>query len=107
MASPGGHDYEGLSYRSVVATGGCGGGGGAPFAVVDVAALRERETTSYEKAKGWGEMYFRGNFRRLAMVKGEVDPEQVFWSEQSIPPLFGADAGERQSDEGSGLVSDS
>jgi hypothetical protein len=35
--------------------------------------------------------------RRLAMVRAEVDPDQVFWSEQSIPPLFLA----------TGLVSDS
>ncbi|KAJ1278710.1 hypothetical protein BS78_04G099300 [Paspalum vaginatum] len=45
-------------------------------------------STGYEEARAWGEMYFRGNFRRLAMVKGEVDPQQVFWSEQSIPPLL-------------------
>ncbi|CAL4970413.1 unnamed protein product [Urochloa decumbens] len=64
--------------------------------------------TSYEKARGWGEMYFGGNFRRLAMVKAEVDPEQVFWSEQSIPPLFVAGAGEEwQSDQKSVFVSDS
>lgn len=44
-------------------------------------------STGYEEASAWGEMYFRDNFRRLAMVKAEVDPEQVFWSEQSIPPL--------------------
>jgi hypothetical protein len=31
------------------------------------------------------------------MVRAEVDPDQVFWSEQSIPPLFLA----------TGLVSDS
>lgn len=45
-------------------------------------------STGYEEARVWGEKYFRGNFRRLAMVKGQVDPDQVFWSEQSIPPLF-------------------
>ncbi|KAL5208177.1 hypothetical protein ABZP36_032612 [Zizania latifolia] len=56
--------------------------------------------TSYEEAKVWGEKYFRGNFRRLAIVKGEVDPEQLFWSEQSIPPLV---VGTRNG----GLVSDS
>jgi hypothetical protein len=54
-------------------------------------------STGYEEARVWGEKYFRGNFRRLAMVKAEVDPDQVFWSEQSIPPLF----------LGTGLVSDS
>ncbi|KAG0523381.1 hypothetical protein BDA96_07G118700 [Sorghum bicolor] len=63
--------------------------------------------TTYEAARAWGEMYFRGNFRRLAMVKAEVDPDQVFWSEQSIPPLFevGEETGEWHSQ--SGLFSDS
>uniref|UniRef100_A0A0E0JXU1 FAD-binding PCMH-type domain-containing protein n=1 Tax=Oryza punctata TaxID=4537 RepID=A0A0E0JXU1_ORYPU len=56
--------------------------------------------TSYEEARVWGEKYFRGNFRRLAMVKGEVDPDQLFWSEQSIPPLV-------VSTRDGGLVSDS
>ncbi|RCV04718.1 hypothetical protein SETIT_1G023600v2 [Setaria italica] len=69
------------------------------FRDLDLGMNVEGET-SYEKARAWGEVYFRGNFRRLAMVKAEVDPEQVFWSEQSIPPLFV----ERQSE--SGLVSD-
>ncbi|KAL6629642.1 hypothetical protein ACP70R_029407 [Stipagrostis hirtigluma subsp. patula] len=60
--------------------------------------------TGYEEARVWGEKYFRGNFRRLAMVKGEVDPDQVFWSEQSIPPLVVAI---RNGQSESGLVSDS
>ncbi|KAL6888973.1 hypothetical protein ACP4OV_009999 [Aristida adscensionis] len=63
-------------------------------------------STGYEEARVWGEKYFRGNFRRLAMVKAEVDPDQVFWSEQSIPPLVVA-TGKRQSGTGSELVSDS
>ncbi|KAG2657303.1 hypothetical protein PVAP13_1KG178400 [Panicum virgatum] len=68
------------------------------FRELDLGQNVEGET-SYEAARGWGEMYFRGNFRRLAMVKAEVDPEQVFWSEQSIPPLVAADVGgERQSE---------
>ncbi|KAK3152584.1 hypothetical protein QOZ80_2BG0160990 [Eleusine coracana subsp. coracana] len=57
-------------------------------------------STGYEEARAWGEKYFRGNFRKLALVKGQVDPDQVFWSEQSIPPLF-VDAGDSE------LVSDS
>ncbi|KAJ4769990.1 FAD-binding Berberine family protein [Rhynchospora pubera] len=43
---------------------------------------------SYENARVWGEMYFKDNFKRLALVKGEVDPENFFWHEQSIPPLI-------------------
>ncbi|ERN14997.1 hypothetical protein AMTR_s00032p00227150 [Amborella trichopoda] len=41
----------------------------------------------YEEARVWGEKYFKGNFRRLAMVKAEVDSGDFFWNEQSIPPL--------------------
>uniref|UniRef100_A0A0A8Z3Y9 Berberine/berberine-like domain-containing protein n=1 Tax=Arundo donax TaxID=35708 RepID=A0A0A8Z3Y9_ARUDO len=29
-----------------------------------------------------------GNFRRLAAVKGRVDPSDYFRNEQSIPPLL-------------------
>ncbi|KAI3691067.1 hypothetical protein L2E82_49283 [Cichorium intybus] len=43
--------------------------------------------TSYLKASKWGSKYFKGNFRRLAMVKGAVDPTNFFCNEQSIPPL--------------------
>lgn len=68
------------------------------FRDLDLGQNVEGETT-YEAARAWGEMYFRGNFRRLAMVKAEVDPDQVFWSEQSIPPLpgVGEETGERHS----------
>ncbi|KAL7600812.1 berberine bridge enzyme-like 15 [Lactuca sativa] len=43
--------------------------------------------SSYEHALEWGSKYFMGNFRRLAIVKGEVDPTNFFGHEQSIPPL--------------------
>ncbi|KAL5699182.1 cinnamyl-alcohol dehydrogenase [Ranunculus cassubicifolius] len=43
---------------------------------------------SYSEARVWGEKYFLGNFERLALVKSKVDPENFFWNEQSIPPLF-------------------
>ncbi|KAL6876416.1 hypothetical protein ACP4OV_012988 [Aristida adscensionis] len=43
--------------------------------------------TSYEKARVWGEMYFKANFERLAAVKAKVDPDDFFKHEQSIPPL--------------------
>ncbi|KAJ0975802.1 hypothetical protein J5N97_017767 [Dioscorea zingiberensis] len=35
----------------------------------------------------WGAKYFKGNFKRLAYVKGMVDPVTFFGNEQSIPPL--------------------
>ncbi|XP_020595232.1 reticuline oxidase-like [Phalaenopsis equestris] len=40
-----------------------------------------------EKAREWGERYFLGNYDRLVRVKTIVDPDNVFWNEQSIPPL--------------------
>lgn len=43
--------------------------------------------TNYSKARVWGEKYFGNNFRRLARVKGKVDPENFFRNEQSIPVL--------------------
>jgi hypothetical protein len=36
----------------------------------------------------WGERYFMSNYRRLATVKGAVDPTDYFRNEQSIPPLL-------------------
>ncbi|XP_039116347.1 berberine bridge enzyme-like 15 [Dioscorea cayenensis subsp. rotundata] len=47
----------------------------------------EDEETCYLDARVWGRKYFKGNFWRLAMVKGVVDPDNFFRSEQSIPPL--------------------
>ncbi|KAL6659631.1 hypothetical protein ACP70R_002460 [Stipagrostis hirtigluma subsp. patula] len=44
--------------------------------------------TTYESGRVWGEKYFMGNFRRLAAVKGRVDPGDYFRNEQSIPPLL-------------------
>ncbi|GJN38603.1 hypothetical protein PR202_gb27661 [Eleusine coracana subsp. coracana] len=53
----GGHDYEGLSFRS------------------------------YEAGKVWGEKYFKDNYQRLAVAKGQIDPDDYFRNEQSVPPL--------------------
>ncbi|XP_008793600.3 berberine bridge enzyme-like 18 [Phoenix dactylifera] len=44
--------------------------------------------TSYAKASAWGRKYFLNNFEGLARVKARVDPDNYFWNEQSIPPLF-------------------
>uniref|UniRef100_A0ACD5WN98 Uncharacterized protein n=1 Tax=Avena sativa TaxID=4498 RepID=A0ACD5WN98_AVESA len=43
--------------------------------------------SSYESGKVWGERYFRGNFKRLALIKGKVDAGDYFRNEQSVPPL--------------------
>ncbi|KAJ4788965.1 FAD-binding Berberine family protein [Rhynchospora pubera] len=50
--------------------------------------MNEEGNANYENARTWGEKYFMGNFKGLALVKGKVDPENFFWHEQSIPPLF-------------------
>ncbi|KAF3322523.1 tetrahydrocannabinolic acid synthase-like protein [Carex littledalei] len=42
---------------------------------------------SYFKNKEWGKRYFKDNFRKLALVKLEVDPNNFFRNEQSVPPL--------------------
>ncbi|KAK1610672.1 hypothetical protein QYE76_034345 [Lolium multiflorum] len=103
----GGHDYEGLSYRSCQPE---------VFGVVDLSNLRsisvnqgdstawayvnfrdldigqntvgnENDVSSFESGQVWGERYFMGNYRRLAAVKAAVDPNDYFRNEQSIPPL--------------------
>ncbi|PUZ60342.1 hypothetical protein GQ55_4G116800 [Panicum hallii var. hallii] len=43
--------------------------------------------SSYEAGKVWGEKYFRDNYKRLALAKNEIDPDDFFRNEQSIPPL--------------------
>ncbi|XP_020269380.1 berberine bridge enzyme-like 22 [Asparagus officinalis] len=48
----------------------------------------EEGANSYLTANVWGRRYFKDNFRRLAEVKSEVDPDNFFRNEQSVPPLF-------------------
>ncbi|CAM0909990.1 unnamed protein product [Alopecurus aequalis] len=43
--------------------------------------------TSFEAGRVWGEKYYKGNFRRLAMAKAQIDPNDYFRNEQSIPPF--------------------
>jgi FAD/FMN-containing dehydrogenase len=43
--------------------------------------------SSYEAGKVWGEKYFVDNYERLAEAKAEIDPDDYFRNEQSIPPL--------------------
>ncbi|GJM98212.1 hypothetical protein PR202_ga15200 [Eleusine coracana subsp. coracana] len=50
----------------------------------DYAGLSYRS----ERPEVWGDKYFGGNFQRLALVKGKVDPTDYFRNEQSIPPLL-------------------
>ncbi|XP_047339668.1 berberine bridge enzyme-like 18 [Impatiens glandulifera] len=44
-----------------------------------------QQNTSYEQASVWGMKYFKNNFKKLSMVKTNVDPSNFFWNEQSIP----------------------
>lgn len=41
----------------------------------------------YEEGKVYGYKYFKGNFERLVKIKTEVDPDNLFRNEQSIPVL--------------------
>ncbi|KAL6502152.1 hypothetical protein OROHE_024745 [Orobanche hederae] len=54
----------------------------------DLGMGRNDKNYSYNRAEVWGEKYFKGNFRRLAIVKGKVDPDNFFRNEQSIPVLL-------------------
>ncbi|XP_068655896.1 tetrahydroberberine oxidase-like [Aristolochia californica] len=42
---------------------------------------------SYFKSGIWGLKYFKGNFKRLALVKAQVDKHNFFKNEQSVPPF--------------------
>ncbi|XP_026430367.1 berberine bridge enzyme-like 8 [Papaver somniferum] len=54
---------------------------------LDLGPTSKNGTASYSQAKVWGTKYFKGNFDRLVYVKTEVDPENFFRSEQSIPSI--------------------
>ncbi|KAK2664587.1 hypothetical protein Ddye_003161 [Dipteronia dyeriana] len=49
--------------------------------------INKKGNTSVIQASVWGVKYFKGNFQRLVKVKTEVDPDNFFRHEQSIPPL--------------------
>ncbi|XP_047178620.1 berberine bridge enzyme-like 13 [Vigna umbellata] len=44
-----------------------------------------KNSTTYEKARSWGYSYYKNNFEKLVRIKSEVDPQNVFRHEQSIP----------------------
>ncbi|KAI3911201.1 hypothetical protein MKX01_003457 [Papaver californicum] len=54
---------------------------------LDLGKNNDFPNVSYLKATQWGTKYFKGNFKRLEMVKKEVDPQNYFDDEQSIPPF--------------------
>ncbi|GER24668.1 FAD-binding Berberine family protein [Striga asiatica] len=55
---------------------------------LDLGLNMQGRNTSYEQARVWGVKYFGNNFERLARAKARVDSENLFWNEQSIPPLL-------------------
>ena len=54
---------------------------------IELGRNNENGNTSFLEASVWGESYFKNNFKRLALIKGRVDPNNFFRDEQSIPPL--------------------
>ncbi|XVE64194.1 hypothetical protein DITRI_Ditri07aG0082100 [Diplodiscus trichospermus] len=49
--------------------------------------VNNKGNTSYTQASIWGFKYFKNNFNKLVQVKTQIDPENFFKHEQSIPPL--------------------
>jgi hypothetical protein len=43
--------------------------------------------SSYQAGMVWGHKYFKDNYQRLAVAKSQIDPDDYFRNEQSIPPL--------------------
>jgi hypothetical protein len=53
---------------------------------VDIG-VNDQGADSYKEGQVYGRMYFGDNFDRLVKIKTEVDPENFFRNEQSIPTL--------------------
>ncbi|KAI3868664.1 hypothetical protein MKW92_007457 [Papaver armeniacum] len=54
---------------------------------LDLGKISKNGTATYAQAKVWGTKYFKGNFDRLVKVKTNVDPDNFFRTEQSIPSI--------------------
>ncbi|KAL8512725.1 hypothetical protein ACS0TY_019013 [Phlomoides rotata] len=54
---------------------------------LDIGVNNNQGKTSYAQASIWGMKYFKNNFERLVRVKTNVDHEDFFRHEQSIPSL--------------------
>ncbi|XP_051114143.1 berberine bridge enzyme-like 15 [Andrographis paniculata] len=52
---------------------------------VDLGAVNVNRTAAAPPGE-WAAKYFKGNLKRLEMVKSKFDPGNFFWHEQSIPP---------------------
>ncbi|KAG0495564.1 hypothetical protein HPP92_000255 [Vanilla planifolia] len=58
---------------------------------IDLGRNTKGKKTTYSAAKVWGVKYFKDNFRRLALVKAKVDPENFFSNELSVPPIHASE----------------
>ncbi|TMW86415.1 hypothetical protein EJD97_021415 [Solanum chilense] len=55
---------------------------------LDFGINQQGNDSSYRQAIiTWGTKYFKSNFQRLAKAKHQIDPNNFFTNEQSIPPL--------------------
>nr|GMD68702.1 berberine bridge enzyme-like 15 [Ipomoea batatas] len=53
---------------------------------LDIGRNSMGKSTYGPQSKNWGVKYFKNNFERLVSVKTQVDPQNFFRNEQSIPP---------------------
>ncbi|KVI05412.1 Berberine/berberine-like protein [Cynara cardunculus var. scolymus] len=60
---------------------------------LDIGVTSGDGKNSYSEGVVYGEKYFMGNFERLVKIKTEVDPDNFFRNEQSIPTLAGKSSG--------------
>lgn len=55
---------------------------------LDLRINQQGNYSSYRQAiMTWGTKYFKSNFQRLAKATHQIDPNNFFTNEQSIPPL--------------------
>ncbi|KAL3344897.1 hypothetical protein AABB24_024044 [Solanum stoloniferum] len=49
--------------------------------------MNKNANSNFLEASVWGKKYYKNNYDRLVLVKTEVDPDNFFWHEQSLPIL--------------------
>ncbi|KAK9077858.1 hypothetical protein SSX86_006196 [Deinandra increscens subsp. villosa] len=62
---------------------------------LDIGVMAGTGERGYNSGKVYGKKYFKENFHRLVKIKTEVDPDNFFRTEQSIPVLPGIKNSER------------
>ncbi|KAK9101401.1 hypothetical protein Scep_024831 [Stephania cephalantha] len=55
---------------------------------LDLGRVRINGGATFVDPRIWGRMYFKNNFPRLVKTKSNVDPENFFDGEQTIPPTI-------------------